>query len=56
MGHDLPEYRQAASQYRADRLFVKDPMNWHEAAAFVDQTDEPWKISENVEGGGLCKR
>jgi DNA-binding NarL/FixJ family response regulator len=35
-GHDLPEYRQAASQYRADRLFVKDPMNWHEAAVFVD--------------------
>jgi len=49
MGHDLPEYRQAASQYRADRLFVKDPMNWHGLAAFINSAN-------NVERGGLLMR
>jgi DNA-binding NarL/FixJ family response regulator len=36
-GHDLPEYRQAAAQSGADRLFVKDPMNCHEVASFMDR-------------------
>ncbi len=33
--YDLPEYRQAATQYGADRFFVKDSLKWDEVAAFV---------------------
>ena len=40
-GHDLPEYRQAAAQYGADRFFVKDSLNWDEVAAFIDSVDKP---------------
>ena len=36
-GHDLAEYRQAATQYGADRFFVKDSLNWDEVAAFIDE-------------------
>ena len=35
--HDLPEYRQAAAQYGADRFFVKDSLNWDEVAAFIER-------------------
>ncbi len=38
-GHDLPEYRQAAARYGADRFFVKDSLNWDEVAAFIDSVD-----------------
>jgi DNA-binding NarL/FixJ family response regulator len=39
--HDLAEYRQAASQYGADRFFVKDSLNWDEVTAFIDSVDKP---------------
>jgi DNA-binding NarL/FixJ family response regulator len=32
---DLPEYRQAALQYGADRFFVKDTFQWDEVEALV---------------------
>lgn len=35
-GHDLPEYREAALQLGADRLFVKEAVNWDELSAFVN--------------------
>lgn len=34
-GHDLPEYRQAAIQYGADRFFVKNSIKWDEIQEFV---------------------
>jgi DNA-binding NarL/FixJ family response regulator len=33
--YDLPEYREAASQYGADRFFVKSAFNWDEVAALI---------------------
>ncbi len=33
--YDLPEYRQAANQYGADRFFVKSAFNWDEVVALV---------------------
>jgi DNA-binding NarL/FixJ family response regulator len=33
--YDLPEYRQAAAQYGADRYFVKNSFKWDEVEAFV---------------------
>jgi DNA-binding NarL/FixJ family response regulator len=33
--YDLPEYRQAALQYGADRFFVKDSFKWEEVEALV---------------------
>ncbi len=33
--YDLPEYRQAAAQYGADRFFVKDSFKWDEVEALV---------------------
>jgi len=33
--YDLPEYRQAATQYGADRFFVKDTLRWDEVEALV---------------------
>ena len=38
--YDLPEYRQAAIQYGADRFFVKDSLKWDEVAAFVKSAPE----------------
>jgi len=38
--YDLPEYRQAAIQYGADRFFVKDSLKWNEIAAFVKSIPE----------------
>ena len=32
---DLPEYRQAAVEYGADRFFVKSSFNWDEVEALV---------------------
>ena len=32
---DLPEYRQAANQYGADRFFVKSAFNWDEVQALI---------------------
>ncbi len=34
-GYDLPEYRQAAIQYGADRFFVKESLNWDELKSLV---------------------
>ncbi len=41
--YDLPEYRQAATQYGADRFFVKDTLKWDEVEALVKliQSDVP---------------
>lgn len=33
--YDLPEYRQAAMQYGADRFFVKDSFKWEEVEGLV---------------------
>jgi DNA-binding NarL/FixJ family response regulator len=33
--YDLPEYRQAATQYGADRFFVKNEFEWDEVEALV---------------------
>ncbi len=33
--YDLPEYRQAATQYGADRFFVKSAFNWDEVEALI---------------------
>jgi DNA-binding NarL/FixJ family response regulator len=33
--YDLPEYRQAAIQYGADRFFVKNLLNWDEVEALI---------------------
>ena len=33
--YDLPEYREAASQYGADRFFVKSAFNWDEVVALI---------------------
>jgi len=33
--YDLPEYRQAATQYGADRFFVKSSFKWDEVEALV---------------------
>ena len=33
--YDLPEYRQAAIQYGADRFFVKGAFNWDEVEALI---------------------
>jgi DNA-binding NarL/FixJ family response regulator len=38
--YDLPEYRQAAIQYGADRFFVKDSLKWDEVSAFVQFASE----------------
>jgi len=34
-GYDFPEYRRTASQYGADRYFVKDSLNWKDVEDFV---------------------
>ena len=41
--YDLPEYRQAAVQYGADRFFVKNSLKWDELEALVQSisTDGP---------------
>ena len=33
--YDLPEYRQAATQYGADRFFVKNEFKWDEVEAII---------------------
>jgi DNA-binding NarL/FixJ family response regulator len=33
--HDLPEYREVATQSGAERFFVKTSLNWDEVAAFI---------------------
>ena len=33
--YDLPEYRQAAVEYGADRFFVKNAFNWGEVEVLV---------------------
>jgi two-component system response regulator YesN len=34
-GYNFPQYRQAASQYGADRYFVKDSLDWKDVEDFV---------------------
>jgi two-component system, response regulator YesN len=34
-GYDLPEYRQAAIEYGADRFFVKESLKWEEVEEFI---------------------
>jgi DNA-binding NarL/FixJ family response regulator len=33
--YDLPEYREAANQYGADRFFVKSAFNWNEVETLI---------------------
>lgn len=39
--YDLPEYRQAAVEYGADRFFVKNAFNWGEVEALVKSIPVP---------------
>ncbi len=39
-GYDLPEYRQAALQYGADGIFVKESLKWDEIEALVKAIDD----------------
>jgi len=39
-GYDLPEYRQAALQYEADRFFVKDSLQWNEVKSLVESLEK----------------
>jgi len=39
--YDLPEYRQAAVEYGADRFFVKSSFNWDEVEALVKSIEKP---------------
>jgi YesN/AraC family two-component response regulator len=34
-GYDVPEYRQAALQYGAERFFVKESVEWNEVEALI---------------------
>ena len=38
--YDLPEYRQAAVEYGADRFFVKSSFNWDEVEALVKSIEK----------------
>ncbi|MBI4767220.1 MAG: response regulator transcription factor [Deltaproteobacteria bacterium] len=35
-GYDVPEYRQAASQYGADGFFVKESLKWDEIRSLIE--------------------
>jgi CheY-like chemotaxis protein len=39
-GYDLPEYRQAAVEYGADRFFVKESLKWEEITALVKSIEQ----------------
>ncbi len=39
-GYDLPEYRQAALQYGADGIFVKESLKWDEIEALIKSIDD----------------
>ena len=39
-GYDLPEYRQAAVQYGADRFFVKESLPWDEVKELLESIEE----------------
>ena len=34
-GYDFPEYRRTASEYGADRYFLKDSIDWKEVEEFI---------------------
>jgi DNA-binding NarL/FixJ family response regulator len=38
-GYDLPEYREASTQYGANGFLVKDSLKWEEVAAFAKSID-----------------
>jgi YesN/AraC family two-component response regulator len=39
-GYDMPEYRQAAIRYGADRFFVKESLKWDEIKSFVESLEK----------------
>jgi DNA-binding NarL/FixJ family response regulator len=39
-GYDFPEYRRTASQYGADRYFLKDSIDWKEVEEFIQSIPE----------------
>jgi DNA-binding NarL/FixJ family response regulator len=39
-GYDFPEYRRTASQYGADRYFLKDSIDWKEVEEFIQYVPE----------------
>jgi YesN/AraC family two-component response regulator len=39
-GYDFPEYRRTASQYGADRYFLKDSIDWKEVEEFIQNIPE----------------
>ena len=43
-GYDLPEYRQAASQYGADGFFVKESLNWNEIEDLVESIPSEGRV------------
>jgi len=38
--YDLPEYRQAAVQYGADRFYVKNSLKWDELETLVQSISQ----------------
>ena len=43
-GYDLPEYRQAASQYGADGFFLKESLNWNEIEDLVESIPSEGRV------------
>ena len=39
-GYDVPEYRQAATQYGAEGFFVKESLKWDEVKALVESIEK----------------
>jgi DNA-binding NarL/FixJ family response regulator len=39
-GYDLPEYRQAATQFGADGFLVEDSLKWDEIDALVKRIEQ----------------
>ena len=43
-GYDLPEYRQAASQYGADGFFLKESLKWNEIEDLVESIPSEGRV------------
>ncbi len=39
-GYDVPEYRQAATQYGAEGFFVKETLKWNEVKVLVESIEK----------------
>jgi DNA-binding NarL/FixJ family response regulator len=39
-GYDIPEYRQAAAQFGAEAVFVKESLKWDEVKPLVESIEK----------------